>query len=244
MSDSSQLTTEAKSDLDLSKDLANNTSSDVMKSCDVLTSLEDISREVIEIINNDSQKEQELASRISSLAGQASDIKNILSIIKDIADQTNLLALNAAIEAARAGEHGRGFAVVADEVRQLAEKTQRSIGDIDATVMVVVQNVQDISVEMNQNSQEIDSLTKKTESMLVILDESKQAAQKTINTSQTSSEKTAFVNTKVSSLYEIMQKALVSTKNTKELSQELEKLGYELEKSTNKLNIKLNEFKT
>ncbi len=102
--------------------------------------------------------ENELSSELSSLKNDADEVKNILNIIKEIAEQTNLLALNAAIEAARAGEHGRGFAVVADEVRKLAERTQKSLTDIDMSVSTIVQSINDVSDKMYDNAKNIENL--------------------------------------------------------------------------------------
>jgi len=113
---------------------------------------------LINSIRQSAEVENELADKLNELSSDAEQVKDILTIIGDIADQTNLLALNAAIEAARAGEHGRGFAVVADEVRKLAERTQKSLTEIQASVNVIVQNIMEASQQISTNSAQFEKL--------------------------------------------------------------------------------------
>ncbi len=160
--------------------------------------------------------ESKINNKLRSLSSQTDEVKNIIKVIEDIADQTNLLALNAAIEAARAGEHGRGFAVVADEVRKLAERTQKSLIDTNATINIIIQSISDISEDMNKNIKRIDSLvglhdivSEKTTKTISVLDDTISAIQKLHDDTQVNAQNTEVILTKVDTI------SGISDKNTK-----------------------------
>ena len=214
-----------------------NTKLSMDKMKDKVLNLEDIMRETFE-------KEQLLADKLNEVSQNAQDIKNILDIIKDIADQTNLLALNAAIEAARAGEHGRGFAVVADEVRKLAERTQKSLTEIDATVNIVVQSIMDTNTEINENSKNIESLSdttsdlgKETQSVALIISESVEETQDTIEEYINTSKKVENIIEKINTIDTITQHNMQSVVEVTKASEHLYSM-------TENLNNELNKFKS
>ena len=206
---------------------ANKASSEIQRSAVSLSSS-------VDIVQNLTDDMKQASSSISQVASRSDDINRILDVIRSIAEQTNLLALNAAIEAARAGEQGRGFAVVADEVRSLASKTQASTeeinemiqslqGEVNSAVNIIENGTVKAQDAMERTQLSYDSLQGVSENVVVISDHITQVA--------TAAEEQSAVNEEINKNLTALSEA----------SNELAELGKESARISDELQVKMRE---
>ncbi|WP_256372673.1 methyl-accepting chemotaxis protein [Campylobacter sputorum] len=230
-------------DISVSVENAETNSKELSKANDSLESIKNDMVKLNYILSGIAQKEIELSQKLNQTSRNTEEVKTVLTVINDISDQTNLLALNAAIEAARAGEAGRGFAVVADEVRKLAEKTQKSLDEINTTINLVVQSVNDASSQMEESTKNITDVSENAKSLEDVVSKNTIIIQESINSNLNSIKEYKEVSDSIKKIMDKVKEVdSIASANARSV-EEIASASEHLSNMTSKLDNELGKFK-
>ncbi|AAR34356.1 methyl-accepting chemotaxis protein [Geobacter sulfurreducens] len=196
----------------------------------------DVVQETLTVMNRIAERVKDSARTVESLGERSDQIGEIIGTIQDIADQTNLLALNAAIEAARAGEQGRGFAVVADEVRALAERTTKATKEISQMIKAIQGETKGAVTSMEEGVKEVEKGTsdasKSGEALQAILEQIGGVTMQVSQIATAAEEQTATtgeINNNIQQITEVVQLTARGAEESAQAAEQLAKLAEELQ---------------
>ncbi len=220
------------------------TKNEIITAGRLLIQVRDKIEELLNTVKQSADEEVKIVEELEKLKESTDRTKNVLKLIEDIANQTNLLALNAAIEAARAGEAGKGFAVVADEVRNLAEKSREYVENITETISELLNEINIICEKISSNAKTVKVLAEESQNVEKSVESITEAMEKTVSRSEDASDSIkAIVNEIRALILEIEKINKISSANTKSIEEIADAIEH-LYSMTENLSKILEEFKT
>ncbi|EAJ5841085.1 TPA: histidine kinase [Campylobacter jejuni] len=189
-----------------------------------------------------SQNENELAKKVENMVNQAGNIQKATQMMDEIADKTNLLSLNAGIEAARAGAFGRGFSVIAEDVRQLAQNSEEFLGNVAQITKELLQSINEVSAELKKNAQSVQALNDDTALLVDDTNEVKLCNEDARALVTQCTEKIKISQENIQNLLSRMQENVEVSEKNEEISKILLQVADELKIVCHNLESELNQF--